>query len=122
MNVQEFKRRYPQFSKVSAGHIEATAVLAEAYLPSGCKKYHEAMLMLLVAHMLTLDEQAKDGTLTTGQVTSASVGGVSVGFSVAQGNKNNQWFMLTPYGLQFLSLKKKCSTPVFYASGGRCGC
>ena len=122
MNVQEFNHRYPQFSEVSEGHIEATAALADAYLPSGCKRHHEAMLILLVAHMLTLEEQARDGTLATGQVSSASVGNVSVGFSVAQADKNNQWFMLTPYGLQFLTLKKKCSTPVFYVAGGRRGC
>lgn len=113
-----FKALFPAFNTLLADEtIEAVAVMAECYL-NKCGKCYDQLLMLLVAHMLKLRQSEADGD-NVGNMTSASVDGVSVSFTAppSSASESAYWFGLTPYGQQFLALNKRCSGVPRYVGG-----
>lgn len=112
---EKFRLLYPQFAGFSDAVISLIAGQAECYLAAYCAgRCDEQLWMLLVAHMLQLRLDAEDGNSATGAVTSASIDKVSVSFAAPSSASSwAHWLNLTPFGLQFQALYKRCS------SGGR---
>lgn len=117
----EFRILFPAFADVDDAVVEAVAGLAECYLPRGksCSDCAGQLWMLIVAHMLKLRSDESSGGGGVGAVTSASVGSVSVSFATAPIGNSAQaaWFAITPYGLQFLALRKRCYGLPRYVGG-----
>lgn len=114
----DFKALYPAFSEDCSKVIELIAEQALAYVPKKCKGVYQQLWLAATAHMMHLRHDAESGSSKAGAVSSASVGGVSVSFATAPANTSQKaWFSITPYGLEFLALRARCSSPVRYIGG-----
>jgi hypothetical protein len=113
-----FRLLYPQFAAQTDEQLLAMATEAQCFLAdTGCNCSSQ-MLMLMVAHLLTLAAQARTGGVS-GQVTSATIDKVSVSVAPPPGGDDAwaYWLGLTPYGLQLLALLKRCTAGGFYVGG-----
>lgn len=73
---------------------------------------------LIAAHLLYINAQIAGGSSPQGQVSSASVGSVSVSITPPPTKGGlAYWLGMTPYGLQLLALLKKCSAGGAYIGG-----
>lgn len=75
--------------------------------------YAELAARYLVAHMLTLEEQAKSGA--SGQITNVRVGDVSTTFASPYSSKAawEAWLMGTEFGRRFLDLSRPATAGGF---------
>lgn len=122
-DIGKFKVLYIDFEDLLDSEIE---VIAEdvACLIGQCRpECHDKLWMLATAHALHLREKwSEEGAAPTGAITSASVGSVSVGFSVLGARDNSeQWFTLSHYGREYLALFERCKTRVKYIGGSGWG-
>lgn len=117
--LAQFRILYPAFADVDDPAVLAVAEAAECYLPSGCDGCADQLWMLAAAHMLKLRADEESGNASVGAVTAASVGSVSVSFAAAPVGTSAQkaWWAITPYGLQFLALRKRCAGLPRYVGG-----
>ena len=53
-DLAKFRLVYPQFNAVDDALVLALAEQAECYLPRGCEGCLDQLVMLLVAHMLSI--------------------------------------------------------------------
>lgn len=116
-DIAAFRLRYPQFASYSDEQILAFAEDAKCHLSTHCKDCRRLWWFLMVAHLLTLDTNSKNGG-AVGQVTSASIDKISVSIQAPTAtNKWSYWLSLTPYGLELLALLSRCFTGGFYVGG-----
>lgn len=104
----EFIAAYPEFARMTEDQLQnyfdiATGILSNRIgVVVCCKDKLKRMLYLLTAHVAFLFNR---GAGTTGVMSSATEGSVSVGFAVPQ-NLNNAWFNQSQYGQLFWQLAK----------------
>lgn len=112
-NVEDFKKRYPEFADQSKDVLNnwfEMACLSLDNTPQSMVKdldERKLLLYLLICHMATLN---KRGSANLGTVTSVTQGKVSASFS---GIQNVNWFNQTQYGFNFYQATRK------YRIGGR---
>lgn len=125
-NIEEFFMLYPQFNN------EQTAQMSAYYLNVSvnyaqrrwelCRfggRLNEA-IYLLTAHKVAVNQQLQSGQggEQAGQVSSATVGSVSVSYNNFQTKNAFEYeYSLTPYGLQFLALLNEISGLPQYVGG-----
>lgn len=117
--VESFRVLRPEFSTVPTDDIYVIAQSALNYF-SPCRGIcTNELWMLVVAHMLYLNQKIADGESPTGVVTSVTIDKVSVSYTAPPaGSDWSHWFKLSPYGQQFLALVKRCSVPRYHGGGG----
>ena len=125
-NVTVFRTQFPAF--VSEATFPDVVLMgyfnsATCYLSTtdyGCLNgdCRERGLLLLTAHICVLTRQAEKGQ-TTGVLTSASVGGVSVSISPSPFGSNNWawWLSTTAYGQELLALLRQSASGGLYIGG-----
>lgn len=108
-----FKLKYPMFADAQDVLINAVADDALCYINECSGKCTEQLWMLLVAHMMYLRSKIDAGSLT-GEISSATIDKVSVSFvAPPAATEANHWFSLSPFGKQFLALRKRCASPIY---------
>ena len=116
-DLTTFRALYPEFNDVT----DATVTL---YIESSKEVLSEQnwgrcwskAVLLLAAHdlKLSLERQAgfsPDTPSAAGALTSASAGGLSVGFGYAEfftRTASNSYYSKTPYGQEYLVLRRRC--------------
>lgn len=118
VTVNEFRTRFPEFADDS-GYSNARIQLfiddAADDLGSNetrwCGKYNKAQAYL-AAHLLTVADKTElgDSSSNSGPISSKSAGGVSVTKSVFTRDRSEQedWYMSSSYGQQFLIIRNVC--------------
>lgn len=109
----DFKIRFPEFEEIPDSRIQFW--LDDAQLEVGESAWddlYEKGVMLLSAHFLSIDQINQDddesGGGVTGNVTSRSVGDVSVSFAKSSSDSSSDdWYLQTSYGTEYLRLKKR---------------
>jgi hypothetical protein len=108
----DFKIRFEEFESVPDSKIQFW--LNDALLEVGesaWSELYEKGVFLLAAHLLSLDLSNQDEDESggaTGNVTSRSVGDVSVSFAKATSDSSSDdWYLQTSYGTEYLRLKKR---------------
>lgn len=118
--LDDFRILHTEFGCVSDQVVIAVATSVEGFVPGGapCKSKQSLLWMLATCHALRLRGKANEGEEHSGPISSASVGSVSLGFSVpASRGELGHWFSLSPYGQQFLALRRTCAGLPRYLSG-----
>lgn len=106
-DLAKFRLIYPQFNTTADALVLALAEQAECYLPSGCEDCLDQLIMLLVAHMLSIRTASGAGGGLA--VASASEGGISVSLAMpANADARGQWLNMTPFGQQYAALADRC--------------
>lgn len=106
-DLAKFRLVYPQFNTTADALVLALAEQAECYLPRGCENCLDQLVMLLVAHMLSI--RTSSGTGGGLAVASASEGGISVSLAMpANADARGQWLNITPFGQQYAALAARC--------------
>ena len=108
----DFKIRFLEFGSIPDSRVQLW--LDDALLEVGESAWgdlYEKGVFLLAAHFLSLDQinQGEDESGgVTGNVTSRSVGDVSVSFAKATSDSSSDdWYLQTSYGSEYLRLKKR---------------
>lgn len=113
VTVQDFREAFPEFSDASKypdAVVENLIAQAECYISpkrrsgicDGCLKL---MILLMAAHLLRVSAGGASSSSGAGQVSSASIGSVSVGYVAPPNKTQTQWWLnLTPYGQRLLQL------------------
>ena len=106
-DLAKFRLVYPQFNTTADALVLALAEQAECYLPRGCDGCLDQLIMLLVAHMLSI--RTASGVGGGLAVASASEGGISVSLAMpANADARGQWLNMTPFGQQYAALAARC--------------
>ena len=106
-DLAKFRLVYPQFNTTADALVLALAEQAECYLPRGCESCLDQLVMLLVAHMLSIRTASGAGGGLA--ITSASEGGISVSLAMpANADARGQWLNITPFGQQYAALAARC--------------
>ncbi len=127
-DVAAFRRAFPAFTDETfypSEAIEAAAAMADCYINTSSRWYRcdqciSLMQQLITAHLLTLNgTEFVPGQTATGVMTSASIDGISVGFTVNTANKGSftAWLDKTPYGEQLAALLARFSRTIGYIGG-----
>lgn len=130
VSVSEFRQKFPMFddtTKYSDSFIQSMIDVAKLYISPepNCMvsvEMQKQMIYLMTAHLLTLNYQIMQGDMSSasGQVASASVGGVSVSKAVPNNKTElDYWLNLTPFGMQLLALLSLMTGVGFYMGGQR---
>ena len=125
--VAEFRIRFPEF----ADDVEYSDARIQLFLDDAancymgtdenrwCNKYNYAQCYL-AAHLLTvgIGSEAGDTSVKSGPVSSKTAGGVSVSRAVVAKDRSDQddFYMGTVYGQQFLNIRNTCFVGVAIAS------
>lgn len=121
-NVAKFKVLYSAFADIDDAEISIIAEDVFCYVGNCKPECKEKLWMLATAHSLFLSKEREKGNAPSGAITSASIGGVSIGFTQPRANDDmGHWFTLSPYGLQYLALLEKCKVRVKYIGGSKWG-
>lgn len=114
--LSEFRKLYPEFDAITDDQLLAFASQALCFVSIyGCE-CSEQLWILMVAHMLKLKVNEAAGA--GGQVSSASIDGVSVSFSVPpSADAWSYWLNGTPFGQMFAALSKRCNSGGAYVGG-----
>lgn len=130
ITVSEFRQKFPMFddtTKYSDSFIQSMIDVAKLYISPepNCMvsvEMQKQMIYLMTAHLLTLNYQIMQGDMSSasGQVASASVGGVSVSKAIPNNKTElDYWLNLTPFGMQLLALLSLMTGVGFYVGGQR---
>lgn len=130
VSVSEFRQKFPMFddtTKYSDSFIQSMIDVAKLYISPepNCMvsvEMQKQMIYLMTAHLLTLNYQIMQGDMSSasGQVASASVGGVSVSKAIPNNKTElDYWLNLTPFGMQLLALLSLMTGVGFYMGGQR---
>ncbi|MFV7791252.1 DUF4054 domain-containing protein [Aliarcobacter lanthieri] len=118
MNIEKFKQMYPNFSNIDDDIIEMLVDKAECYVSKSNCKCYEQLLFLVVAHLLYLREQQEQGNNNTSAIASATIDKVSISYQAPTSTSSmSQWFNLSPYGIEYLALNKRCNGMPRYIGG-----
>lgn len=118
MNIAKFKQMYPAFNDVSDDIILMMVDRAECYVDKSKCKCYEQLLFLVVAHLLYLREQQEQGNNNTSAISSATIDKVSISYQAPTSTSSiSQWFNLSPYGIEYLALNKRCNGMPRYVGG-----
>ena len=118
MNIAKFKQMYSIFNDISDDVIEMMVDKAECYVNKSKCKCYEQLLFLVVAHLLYLKEQQEQGNNNTSAVASATIDKVSISYQAPTSTSSiSQWFNLSPYGIEYLALNKRCNGMPRYIGG-----
>jgi hypothetical protein len=110
----DFKLRYPEFDSIDDSRIQFW--MNDAALEVGESawgEFYEKGVMLLTAHLLTIDlanqgTSSGSGGLSTNRVTARKVGDVQVSFARATAdNASEDWYYQSSYGAEYLRLKMR---------------
>ncbi|MDE9446789.1 DUF4054 domain-containing protein [Xenorhabdus bovienii] len=117
--LKSFRVLRPQFNAVPDDEVLIIAESALNYF-SPCRGVcTNELWMLVVAHMLDLNQKIAQGESPTGVVTAATIGSVNMSFTAPPvGSNTSHWFNLTPFGQQYLALLNRCGRAPFYVGGG----
>ena len=107
-NVEKFRTIYPQFAEVPDAQLEfmwqnallISGIEEDARIPEDQK---ENLLFMLVCHLATLAARG-----TTGAMTGATQGSVSVTYATPTHTGDAAWYNLTPCGAAYWQIIKKC--------------
>ena len=111
--LDKFRALFPIGDRFDDDVINAVAEMALCYL-NKCGGCFDQLWQLLVAHMLKLREVEESGDMS-GIITSATIDKVSVSLAAPPvGSSAEHWYGLTPFGVQFLALNKRCGGGGFY--------
>lgn len=106
----KFKAKFENFSDLEESKFLLVKEDAEFLVSKKAfAKSYESALMYLIAHFLTLEEEAKkNGGLVKGELTSKSVDALSLGFASAKTGfeETSGDFYKTIYGQRYLELRK----------------
>lgn len=113
--IDDFKARFPEFDETT---VDTYIPLISPSFPcfygaiygvGGC---NDQVLLLLGAHLLTLEMRAGSGALK--DVASRGVDGVSVSYTNwANYNSNDAFFNTTKYGQRYLQITKRNNGAIF---------
>lgn len=122
MDIPLFRKRFPFFESEIMWPDEAIMTQYEqvgCYLNPWCQDCSELMEQLMTAHLLVINGSGVvPGVTHTGTVTSASVGGVSVGLSAPTDSSSfKAWLGKTPFGEQLLAIMRKQVAGGLYVGG-----
>ena len=118
MNIAKFKQMYSIFNDISDDVIEMMFDKAECYVDKSKCKCYEQLLFLVVAHLLYLREQQNQGNNNTSAIASATIDKVSISYQAPTSTSSiSQWFNLSPYGIEYLALNKRCNGMPRYVGG-----
>ncbi|MFY4822022.1 DUF4054 domain-containing protein [Aliarcobacter butzleri] len=118
MNIAKFKQMYSIFNDISDDVIEMMVDKAECYVNKSKCKCYEQLLFLVVAHLLYLREQQEQGNNNTSAIASATIDKVSISYQAPTSTSSiSQWFNLSPYGIEYLALNKRCNGMPRYVGG-----
>lgn len=122
MDIPLFRKRFPNFASDLLWPDEAITTQYEqvgCYLTPYCKECSELMEQLMTAHLLVINGSGvMPGVTHTGTVTSASVGGVSVGLTTQMDKGTySSWLSKTPYGEQLRAMLRKQIAGGLYVGG-----
>ena len=118
MNIAKFKQMYSIFNDISDDVIEMMVDKAECYVNKSKCKCYEQLLFLVVAHLLYLREQQEQGNNNTSAIASATIDKVSISYQAPTSTSSiSQWFNLSPYGIEYLALNKRCNGMPRYIGG-----
>ncbi len=125
--LEYFRELFPEFDDVSGLRILIYIDIAKAQLDEAAWGSCYALAVLYyAAHLLKMSENAGGGDDPggggqAGPLTSASAGGLSVGFASPPTTPGSWYFYQTPYGQYFTQLQSQCLKKVFVSScGGGC--
>lgn len=127
VTISEFRQRFPAFSdttKYSDEFIQSMLDMAQTYISpqENClvnKEVTKNMIYLMTAHLAQINSSLANGK-GVGQISSASVGGVSVSRVVPKNTTElDYWLNLTPYGMQLLATLSSLSAIGIYIGGQR---
>lgn len=107
-SLPTFRTLYPEFDDIADLTVTATASQADCYVPTVCSgPCGDAMLMAMVAHLLSLRASIAAGGGRA--VQSATEGSVSVSMAApSDGRARALWLNGTPYGQQYAALEQRC--------------
>ncbi len=127
VTVEEFRARFPEFSDT----LEYSDIRIQLFLDDTiniymgtdegrwCGKYNYAQSHL-AAHLLAVatNSEVGDVNVKSGPVASKSAGGVSVSRAVVAKDRSDQddFYMSTVYGQQFLNVRNTCFVGVAIAN------
>lgn len=128
IDVDEFREKFPAFANPVLYPTESILLMADmvdCYIDVGnrwfrCVKCQELMTELLTAHLLIINgTPAAPASGSTGIISNATVGSVSVGFTNAASSKGAfmSWLGKTPYGEQLAALLARLSIGLGYIGG-----
>ena len=108
--IAKFKLLYPSFKDKSDDVINIMFDDAMGQISQKIfKSSYEKALFTLVAHSITYSEMIQEGDEFLGKdMTSYSIGGESFSFKASDDNDDND-YNSTPYGREFLSIRKRCA-------------
>ena len=106
-DVEKFRAVYPQFASLSDAQLEfmwqnaliISGIEEDTRIPEGQK---ENLLFMLVCHLATLASRG-----TTGAMTGATQGSVSVTYATPAYTGDAAWYNLTPCGAAYWQTVKK---------------
>lgn len=125
VTISEFRQRFPVFSdteKYSDALIQSMLDMAQTYISpqENCLVNSETiknMIYLMTAHLTQINSSLANGN-SVEQISSASVGGVSVSKVVPKNaTELDYWLNTTPYGMQLLATLSSLSAIGLYIGG-----
>lgn len=125
VTISGFRQIFPAFSdteKYSDAFIQSMLDMAQTYIsPQENCLINSAtiknMIYLMTAHLAQINSSLANGK-DVGQVSSASVGGVSVSKVVPKNTTElDYWLNTTPYGMQLLATLSSLSAIGLYIGG-----
>lgn len=117
-DVAKFREMYPKIKSTDA-QLEMFFLEAEMLFNNtshSCVKdlkKREILLYMIVAHLATLQSQVDDGNMIVGRISSASEDVVSVSSEYGTLNKNEKFWVQTPYGAKFWQLTSQYRTSLY---------
>lgn len=117
-DVAEFRAMYPNI-KATDTQLEMFFLEAEMFFnntPVSCEKdikKRKLLLYLIVSHLATLQSQVDAGNMIVGRISSASEDVVSVSSEYGTLNKNEKYWVQTPYGAKYWQLTARYRTSLY---------
>lgn len=124
MDIQAFRKKYPQFVdeiKYPDEYLQNLWEFAECLISFVCK-CGEKVRELLVAHLASLDpnKNGEGGNGSSGVIASASIDKISVSFAQNPTSSEYLWWLnKTYYGQLLAMILKGCSVGGDYIGGSR---
>ena len=109
-NRTVFENRFPEFtSEILDAHYTSNANIFCCYFSKsyGADTCSDEAILLIIAHLITIDQKATNSSGTIKDVASKSVEGVSISYNVSSTNSSSDlFFNSTTYGQRFLQLTR----------------
>lgn len=111
-DASRFGELYPNIkgteNQLDFAFTKATMLLRNDKYSCVCNlKEREALLYLLVAHIVTLSINTEGGNTAVGRASSATEGSVSVSLDYGTTTNAEKWYTQTPYGAEYWALTSR---------------